>query len=168
MGTGFSLENGGHFAHLHFGLYPGPFEGTHNYGYKKKADGLLDWLDPAKCLPLWRTLGGIPEGADFVEAMAQAAEARKAGYPTRAKAILEEGRRRFKERKVVEGFDQFLDSWNRDPKFTKGLKGELKVEAFEAAFWAPRSTPDLVEKREAALRALREEWSDTDLGQRLE
>ncbi len=51
MGLGFSIENGGHFAHLHFGLYPGPFILTHNYGYKPVKAGLADWFDPAKWLP---------------------------------------------------------------------------------------------------------------------
>lgn len=52
-GLSFSIENGGHFAHLHFGLYPGPFSLTHNYGYKPASAGLDDWLDPAKVLPEW-------------------------------------------------------------------------------------------------------------------
>jgi murein DD-endopeptidase MepM/ murein hydrolase activator NlpD len=53
MGVGFSIENGGHFAHLHFGLYPGAFNVLHDYGYKPAAQGLDDWLDPAKVLPQW-------------------------------------------------------------------------------------------------------------------
>lgn len=53
MGLGYSIENGGHFAHLHLGLYPGPFQLTHNYGYKPAKDGLADWLDPAKALKEW-------------------------------------------------------------------------------------------------------------------
>lgn len=53
MGMGFSIENGGHFAHLHFGLYPGAFSMTHNYGYKPVKAGLADWYDPAKTLPGW-------------------------------------------------------------------------------------------------------------------
>lgn len=53
MGVGYSFENGGHFAHLHFGAYPGPYEFTHNYGYKPVADGLSDWLDPAQVIPDW-------------------------------------------------------------------------------------------------------------------
>ncbi|MGQ0614133.1 MAG: peptidoglycan DD-metalloendopeptidase family protein [Planctomycetaceae bacterium] len=51
MGLGFSIENGGHFAHLHYGLYPGPFDLAHNYGYKPANAGLADWLDPARALP---------------------------------------------------------------------------------------------------------------------
>jgi hypothetical protein len=53
MGLGYSIENGGHFAHLHLGLYPGPFQVTHNYGYKPAKDGLADWIDPAKALKEW-------------------------------------------------------------------------------------------------------------------
>jgi murein DD-endopeptidase MepM/ murein hydrolase activator NlpD len=53
QGLSFSIENGGHFAHLHLGLYPGPFSLTHNYGYKPASAGLDDWLDPAKVLPEW-------------------------------------------------------------------------------------------------------------------
>ena len=34
MGMGYSIENGGHYAHLHYGLYPGSFSTTHNYGYR--------------------------------------------------------------------------------------------------------------------------------------
>ncbi len=53
MGVGYSFENGGHFAHLHFGAYPGPFQAVHNYGYKPAAQGLRDWLDPAVVIPDW-------------------------------------------------------------------------------------------------------------------
>ncbi|MHC4133563.1 MAG: peptidoglycan DD-metalloendopeptidase family protein [Planctomycetota bacterium] len=53
MGLGFSIENGGHFAHLHYGLYPGPFDLKHNYGYKPVKDGLADWYDPARFLARW-------------------------------------------------------------------------------------------------------------------
>jgi len=61
MGIGYSIENGGHFAHLHLGLYPGPFSVTHNYGYKPAAQGLDDWLDPAKALAEW--IEESPSGA---------------------------------------------------------------------------------------------------------
>lgn len=53
MGVGYSFENGGHFAHLHFGAYPGPFSMLHNYGYKPVAAGLADWYDPAVVIPDW-------------------------------------------------------------------------------------------------------------------
>jgi murein DD-endopeptidase MepM/ murein hydrolase activator NlpD len=58
MGLSFSVENGGQFAHLHFGLYPGPFRVGHNYGYRPAAEGLDDWLDPAECLPKWIAVEG--------------------------------------------------------------------------------------------------------------
>lgn len=58
MGDSYSFENGGHFAHLHFGIYPGPFRSNHNHGYQPAAMGLDDWLDPAVVLPRW--IGGAP------------------------------------------------------------------------------------------------------------
>jgi murein DD-endopeptidase MepM/ murein hydrolase activator NlpD len=61
MGLSFSIENGGHFAHLHFGLYPGPFNDEHNYGYKRAGASLDDWLDPAIVLPA--LLGASRAGA---------------------------------------------------------------------------------------------------------
>jgi murein DD-endopeptidase MepM/ murein hydrolase activator NlpD len=63
MGLGFSIENGGHFAHLHLGLYPGPFNVLHNYGYKNAKDGLDDWFDPAKKLAEWVGATKKDEGA---------------------------------------------------------------------------------------------------------
>ena len=57
MGMGYSIENGGHYAHLHFGLYPGEFSTTHNYGYRAVKAGLVDWYDPAHYIPLWVELG---------------------------------------------------------------------------------------------------------------
>jgi hypothetical protein len=51
MGLSFSIENGGQFAHLHFGLYRGPFRVGHNYGYQPAAQELGSWLDPADALP---------------------------------------------------------------------------------------------------------------------
>jgi murein DD-endopeptidase MepM/ murein hydrolase activator NlpD len=53
MGMGYSIENGGHFAHLHYGLYPGPFSTTHNYGYRSVKAGLADWHDPAAFFDRW-------------------------------------------------------------------------------------------------------------------
>ncbi|MCE9583016.1 MAG: HEAT repeat domain-containing protein [Planctomycetes bacterium] len=50
MGLSYSIENGGHFAHLHFGMYPGAFVATHNYGYSAVSKGLADWHDPSKWL----------------------------------------------------------------------------------------------------------------------
>ncbi|MHC5044773.1 MAG: peptidoglycan DD-metalloendopeptidase family protein [Planctomycetota bacterium] len=53
MGMSFSIENGGHFAHLHYGMYPGPFDLKHNYGYKPVKAGLNDWYDPKLFLKRW-------------------------------------------------------------------------------------------------------------------
>lgn len=63
MGTGFSIENGGHFAHLHYGLYPGSFDVRHNYANKPVSAGLADWYDPQAFLPAWeeRTRPVVPE-----------------------------------------------------------------------------------------------------------
>lgn len=53
MGDSFSFENGGHFAHLHLGLYPGRYRSGHNHGYQPAEMGLDDWLDPSAVLPEW-------------------------------------------------------------------------------------------------------------------
>ncbi len=58
QGLSFSIENGGQFAHLHLGLYPGPFRLDHNYGYRPAGQDLSDWLDPAACLPQWIAASG--------------------------------------------------------------------------------------------------------------
>jgi murein DD-endopeptidase MepM/ murein hydrolase activator NlpD len=50
LGLGYSFENGGHFAHLHLGAYPGPFHPGHNYGYRPAAEPLTDWFDPVPWL----------------------------------------------------------------------------------------------------------------------
>ncbi|MBL8840030.1 MAG: M23 family metallopeptidase [Planctomycetes bacterium] len=66
VGLSWSDENGGQFAHLHFGLYPGPYRDDHNYGYRAAGDGdLSDWLDPQE----WLAARGVPvvvvpKGAD--------------------------------------------------------------------------------------------------------
>ncbi len=51
IGLSWSDENGGQFAHLHFGLYPGRYDDGHNYGYRTDTGTLDDWLDPATWLP---------------------------------------------------------------------------------------------------------------------
>ncbi len=53
VGLSWSIENGGQFAHLHLGLYPGPFRLGHNYGYGPADEGLAGWLDPAERLSKW-------------------------------------------------------------------------------------------------------------------
>ncbi len=77
MGMSYSLENGGHFAHLHFGMYPGAFSATHNYGYKPVKAGLADWHDPAKFLPRWiaRTAPAVGELRPLDPALAKALDA---------------------------------------------------------------------------------------------
>ncbi len=51
LGMSYSVENGGRFAHLHFGLYEGPFRLDHNVAYRPVDDGLGDWIDPREFLP---------------------------------------------------------------------------------------------------------------------
>lgn len=53
MGMGFSIENGGHFAHLHYGLHPGGFDVRQIYAHKPVSAGLTDWYDPEAFLPAW-------------------------------------------------------------------------------------------------------------------
>ncbi|MFV1958472.1 MAG: HEAT repeat domain-containing protein [Planctomycetota bacterium] len=53
MGLSYSIENGGHFAHLHLGFYPGPFQVTRDQGDQPVKDGLADWYDPQEFLPAW-------------------------------------------------------------------------------------------------------------------
>lgn len=80
MGMSYSIENGGHFAHLHYGLYPGPFSATHNYGYKPVSAGLADWIDPAKFLPRWvaRTKSAVGDLPALDASLAKAVEAARA------------------------------------------------------------------------------------------
>jgi len=89
MGMGFSLENGGHFAHLHFGLYPGPFSMTHNYGYKKAAAGLWDWRDPGRFLPAWvaRTKPLVDDLAKLHKSLGRARAMATRGEYSRAFAV---------------------------------------------------------------------------------
>jgi murein DD-endopeptidase MepM/ murein hydrolase activator NlpD len=74
MGMGYSVENGGHYAHLHFGLYPGPFRVDHNFGYRAVKAGLADWYDPAKFLPKWieRTAPLVPDLRPLDKALGRA------------------------------------------------------------------------------------------------
>jgi hypothetical protein len=54
IGLSFSLQNGGRFAHLHYALYPGPFDPRHQYAYRPVSAGLAGWIDPSEFLPAWR------------------------------------------------------------------------------------------------------------------
>jgi murein DD-endopeptidase MepM/ murein hydrolase activator NlpD len=80
MGMSYSIENGGHFAHLHYGMYPSAFSMTHNYGYKPVKDGLADWIDPAKFLPRWiaRTKSAVGDLPALDASLAKAADAARA------------------------------------------------------------------------------------------
>ncbi len=167
MGMSFSLENGGHFAHLHYGLYPGPFQSNHNYGYKKAADGLGDWLDPAKCLPRWRD-GNRPEADEAPEAIVgRAARLRKAGWPTRALGVLTDGAKVLKGKPGADALDGALDAWKKDPLFQKALKGEPRVEALEEARAKSVGMKDAMEKLLPAGKALLADLGDTDLAPRI-
>ena len=58
IGLSFSIENGGRFAHLHYGLYPGSFDPRHQYAYRPAASGSDGWLDQAdSCPPGWTGRG---------------------------------------------------------------------------------------------------------------
>jgi murein DD-endopeptidase MepM/ murein hydrolase activator NlpD len=50
IGLSFSIENGGQFAHLHFGMYRGAFRADHNHGYQPAGGDLDPWIDPARFL----------------------------------------------------------------------------------------------------------------------
>jgi hypothetical protein len=80
MGMSYSIENGGHFAHLHYGMYPGAFALTHNYGYKPVSAGLADWIDPAKFLPRWiaRTKCAVGDLPALDASLAKAVDAARA------------------------------------------------------------------------------------------
>jgi murein DD-endopeptidase MepM/ murein hydrolase activator NlpD len=62
VGLSYSAENGGHFAHLHFGMYPGGWQSGHDYGYRSSKLPLTDWFDPAVKLAAW-TKPASGEGA---------------------------------------------------------------------------------------------------------
>jgi hypothetical protein len=92
MGMSYSLENGGHYAHLHYGLYPGNYSDTHNYGYKSVKAGLADWLDPAVFLPEWieRTAPLLPELRAVDGAFGKALELLRDDEIGRASAAVDE------------------------------------------------------------------------------
>lgn len=182
MGLSYSIENGGHFAHLHFGLYPGPFMATHNYGYSAVSKGLADWHDPSKWLAerveATRPLVGGVAGEEYGKAHADAkktnaelakkiedaagealkrSEARRdAGYPADALARLKKWAASFKG---VPGADKLADaakSWEADASFKKALAGEKEIAALEAG------KPD-----KAAWEALLKKYDGTCLAARL-
>jgi murein DD-endopeptidase MepM/ murein hydrolase activator NlpD len=165
MGLSFSLENGGHFAHLHYGLYPGPFQSNHNYGYKLAKDGLSDWLDPAKCLPRWRD-GSRPGPDETAEQIVErATRLRKAGWPGRALEVLTEGQKGLQNALGGGKLAATIKEWKEDKGFTRALAGEKKVEA--AAEAAAKAGKDDAPKVKAAWEALLGEYGDTDLAERI-
>jgi murein DD-endopeptidase MepM/ murein hydrolase activator NlpD len=88
MGLGLSFENGGHFAHLHLGVYPGPFRDRHNYGYSPVSWGLRDWYDPAIVLPEWveRTRPPVDDVGFVVPSLAPVAALVRGGQYAKALA----------------------------------------------------------------------------------
>jgi murein DD-endopeptidase MepM/ murein hydrolase activator NlpD len=165
MGMGFSLENGGHFAHLHYGLYPGAFQTSHNYGYKKAADGLSDWLDPAKCIPRWCD-GNRPRPDEAPEALvARATRLRKAGWPGRALEVLTAGEKVLKGKPGVEAIPKEAEAWRADRGFQKAMAGEPKVEVLEEG--AARAGKKGAETARSNFEALLKEYGNTDLAPRI-
>ena len=90
MGLGYSIENGGHYSHLHYGLYPGGFATTHNYGYKPVSRGLADWIDPAQFLPIQAELTKplVEPNATRHEALQEAEKHIAAGHYAKAHKVL--------------------------------------------------------------------------------
>ena len=80
MGMSYSAENGGAFAHLHFGLYPGPFRADHAQAYQAVDAGLVGWMDPREFLP-----GAIQRTRPPVEVLA-------AGHPALEGVVARIGR----------------------------------------------------------------------------
>jgi len=149
MGMGYSIENGGHYAHLHFGLYPGTYSDTHNYGYRAVKAGLTDWYDPETFLPLWidRTAPLVADLPARTKANGKVLDAIAAGDLGKAwKAIdrlKDEAERRRLSRKLTEAIDVILaraaaqrkaghDEWakkflKRQAKKTKGIPGAERI-----------------------------------------
>lgn len=165
MGLSFSLENGGHFAHLHYGLYPGPFQSNHNYGYKLAREGLADWLDPAKCLPRWRDGNRPRPDEPAADVIARATRLRKAGWPGKALEVLTEGEKALKGRPGAAEVAAASKSWRDDRGFGKALAGEVKVEI--AAEAAAKAGKDDAAKVKAAWESLLKDYGDTDLAERI-
>jgi len=165
MGMSFSPENGGHFAHLHYGLYPGPFQVTHNYGYKLAAAGLDDWLDPAKCLPRWKD-GNRPKADEPAASItARALRVRQAGWPAKGLEVLTEGEKVLKGTPGAAVVAAETARWKGDKGFSKALAGERQVETVEEM--ASKAGPKDAEKVAAAWAGLLAAYGDTDLAPRI-
>lgn len=138
MGMSYSIENGGHFAHLHFGLYPGAYSDTHNYGYKPVKAGLADWLDPAEFLPRWmRRTAPFVDGSTSADpagtidrVVARAMAEREDGFPSWAVRILVDAGKACRDMPGAERIEATLTEWRSYPAFERDLEAE---KAFDAA-----------------------------------
>lgn len=186
MGLSYSIENGGHFAHLHFGLYPGAFSLTHNYGYKQVSAGLADWHDPAKWLaerveatkPLVEGVAGEEYGKAYVkgtelggkieaaagEAQKRAEARRDAGYPGDALARLKKWAAAFKGVPGSEKLAEAAKAWEADAAFKKAVAGEKEIAALEGQIAAKKPPAEDAAK---AWEALRKKYEGTCLEGRL-
>jgi murein DD-endopeptidase MepM/ murein hydrolase activator NlpD len=190
MGLSYSIENGGHFAHLHFGLYPGAFSLTHNYGYKQVSAGLADWHDPAKWLaeriaatkPLVDGVAGEDYGKAYAgakdrnaelakriedavpEALKRCEARRDAGYPADALAKLKKWAAAFKSVPGQDKLDAAAKDWEKDASFKKALAGEKDIAALEAQLAAKKAT---AEEAATAWAALQKKYEGTCLDGRL-
>lgn len=190
MGLSYSIENGGHFAHLHFGLYPGAFSLTHNYGYKPVSAGLADWHDPSKWLaeriaatkPLVDGVAGEDYGKAWAgakdknpelakriedavgEAQKRAEARRDAGYPTDALARLKKWTAAFKGVPGAEKLGAAAKAWEADAAFKKAVTGEKDIAALEGQLAAKKPAAEEAAK---AWEALRKKYEGTCLEGRL-
>lgn len=141
MGLSYSIENGGHFAHLHFGLYPGPFSVTHNFGYRAVSAGLADWHDPAKFLPerIERTrplvaarvagaLGDLLEREEYGKAHAEAEKAGDAKVAGEIEAAVGEAQKRAEARRDAGHPREALDALKKWAGRFKGVPGAEKLD----------------------------------------
>ncbi|MBI2921221.1 MAG: peptidoglycan DD-metalloendopeptidase family protein [Planctomycetes bacterium] len=141
MGLSYSIENGGHFAHLHFGLYPGPFNATHNFGYRAVSAGLGDWHDPAKWLPerIERTrplvsaraagvLGDLLEREEYGKAHAEATKAGEGKIAGEIEAAAGEALKRAEARRDAGYPRDALDGLKKWAGRFKGVPGGEKLD----------------------------------------
>jgi len=142
MGLGYSIENGGHYAHIHFGLYPGEFSTTHNYGYRSVKAGLSDWYDPMHFIPLWTDLtaplwsgAGEASGEDLEKAVAaapeRAAKMRDMGYPAHALRFLATAAKEARGVPGAKELGKLAKAWKKDKAVKAALKAEKKFLATE-------------------------------------
>ncbi|MHC4820180.1 MAG: peptidoglycan DD-metalloendopeptidase family protein [Planctomycetota bacterium] len=147
MGLSYSLENGGHYAHLHFGMYPGPFVATHNYGYKKKAAGLSDWHDPQEVLTRWVDWSAPIE--DAAEVLERADRILAGGYPSRARTLVETASSKLRDGSLKDR----LKEWKKDEAFKAALGAEKRLEKIAS------TEPRLLGKKGGAAR-IRQQYRD--------